>query len=73
MKKIKFYTYLGTNGTFTTPIHLENIYSVQTYTLIADKGKVLTKDNGKIYELQVNGVLADEIDLWKEIDIPGQN
>ena len=29
MKKTIIYTYLGTNGTITTPIHLEGIYSVK--------------------------------------------
>lgn len=73
MQKNKFYTYLGTNGTLTTSIHLEGIYSVQTYELIADKYKVLTKDGGKTYTTYVREVPKDEVDLWKEIDIPGQN
>ena len=45
------YTYLGTNGTLTTPIHLEGIYSVKKIVLTADEGKKLTKDNIKSYRL----------------------
>ena len=73
MQKTKFYTYLGTNGTITTSIHLEGIFSVQTYELIADKQKVLTKDGGKTYTTYARGIPANEIDLWEEIGIPGQN
>ena len=30
MKKTPLYTYLGTNGTITSPIHLEDIYYIKT-------------------------------------------
>ena len=36
MKKQVLYTYLGTNGTLTTPIHLEDIYYVRKYRLWAE-------------------------------------
>lgn len=73
MKKTKFYTYLGVNGTITTSVELENIYKVITYELIADKNKVLTKDDGVTYTKYAYGIPKSEIDNWKEIDIPGQN
>ena len=38
------YTYLGTNGVLTTPIHIEGVYSIKKIVLIADAGKQLTKD-----------------------------
>ena len=36
MKKTLCYTYLGENGTLTSPIHLLGIYSIKKYELIAD-------------------------------------
>lgn len=73
MKKTKFYTYLGTNGTLVSTIHLENIYSVENFSITAEKGKVLTKDGGNTYVTHIINVPKDEVDLWEEIDIPGQN
>ena len=71
MKKEVLYTYLGTNGTITTPIHLEDTYYIRNIRLSADSGKVLTKDFGMTYK---NAVIVpeEEIDLWIEIDYPGQ-
>lgn len=68
MLKIVNYTYLGTNGTLTTPIHLEGIYSVKKVTLIAEEGKVLTKDNIKFVPKVV--VSENDVDLWKEVNAP---
>ncbi len=62
------YTYLGTNGILTTPIHLEGIYSTQKITLIAEKGKKLTKDNGKTFVKKVT-LLSDSEDLEKYIEV----
>ena len=45
MKKETYYTYLGTNGTITSPVHLEDIYFIRKYLLTADEGKKLTKNN----------------------------
>lgn len=72
MKKTKLYTYLGTNGTLTTPIHLEGIYSIEEIILTADLNKALTNDDGNTLVSSVK-VLKNEINDWKEIDIPGQN
>ena len=66
MKKTAFYTYLGTNGTITSPVHLEGIYYVLKYRLEADENKVLTNDNGKTLVKMVT-VPADELDEWKEV------
>ena len=44
MKKAVYYTYLGDNGTITTPLHIPGVYSIKQYLLIADKDKRLTKD-----------------------------
>lgn len=59
------YTYLGTNGVLTTPIHLEGIYSVKKVTLIASEGKKLTKDNKRLVDKVT--VSETEVDLWKEV------
>lgn len=66
MKKTIIYTYLGTNGTISTPIHLEGIYSVKKYNLIADENKLLTKDGINTYGHIT--VPEDELDQWYEIE-----
>lgn len=68
MKKIIYYTYLGTNGTLKSTIHLKDIYNIKTYLLISDEKKLLTKDGKKTYasiEIQ-----EDELLDWYEIDDP---
>ena len=67
MKKTPIYTYLGTNGTIVSPIHLEGIYSVVKYRLEAEKGKVLSKDGG-ITTTKVVTVPSNELSEWKEMD-----
>lgn len=71
MKKTKLYTYLGTNGTLTTPIHLEGIYCIEKIVLTADSNKVLTNDQGKTVFSSVK-ISKDEEKNWEEIDMPGQ-
>ena len=66
MKKTPLYTYLGTNGTITSPVHLEGIYCIKKYRLEADVNKMLTKDNGlNLYKMVT--VPEDEVVLWKEV------
>ena len=66
MRKTLYYTYLGVNGTITSPVLLEGIYAVKKYQLNASDGKVLTKDD-KNY---VDSIMIPESDLelWKEVD-----
>lgn len=68
MTKQVLYTYLGTNGTICSPVHLEDVYYVRSYRLTADQGKSLTKDN-KTYHATVI-VPEEDLPLWKEV--PGQ-
>ena len=64
MKKELLYTYLGTNGTITSHVHLEDIYYVRKLKLTADKGKILVKDDFKTYST----IIAEEdLDKWEEI------
>ena len=65
MNKQTLYTYLGTNGTLTTPIHLEGIYSVKKIILTADEGKMLTK-NGIDFVKKVSTTDL-EVELWQEV------
>ena len=65
MKKVVLYTYLGTNGTITSPIHLEDIYYTRKFRLTADKDKKLTKDNINFRE-EVT-IPEDELDEWFEV------
>ena len=66
MKKTAIYTYLGTNGTITSPVHLEGIYSVVKYRLEAEGDKFLSKDNGVTLS-KIEVVPESEVDLWKEV------
>lgn len=70
MNKQTLYTYLGTNGTLTTPIHLEGIYSVKKIILTADEGKMLTKDFEHFYKKVTTTDL--EFELWQEVISSGQ-
>jgi hypothetical protein len=73
MTKQVTYTYLGTNGVLTTPVHLEGIYSVKKIVLIAEEGKMLTQDN-KTFVRKTAVKSEEEIALWKEvIASSGQN
>ena len=65
MNKQTLYTYLGTNGTLTTPIHLEGIYSVKKIILVADEGKMLTKNGVDFFKKVSTNDL--EVDLWQEV------
>lgn len=65
MIKTPLYTYLGTNGTITSPIHLEDIYYTVKYRLEADSNKFLTKDGINLVKMVM--VPADEVDEWKEV------
>lgn len=65
MIKTPMYTYLGTNGTITSPVHLEGIYYVLKYRLEADPSKYLTKDEKTFVKMVT--VPADELDEWKEV------
>lgn len=68
MTKQVIYTYLGTNGVLTTPIHLEDIYYTRSILLRADKGMSLTKDE-KSYCFSVR-VPEEEVDEWMEVPTP---
>ena len=65
MTKESLYTYLGTNGTITSPVHLEDIYYTRKVRLTADAGKQLTKDD--VNYSSVVTVPEEEVDLWKEV------
>lgn len=72
MQATPMYTYLGTNGSLFTPIHLEGIYFVVSYKLVADNGKLLTKDNSSF----VKGVILESLndaEQWTEVIDIGQN
>lgn len=71
MKKTILYTYLGTNGSITTPIHLEDIYYVRKVKLTAEGSrKYLTKDGEHLYKMVT--IPENEIEEWREIDVIGQ-
>lgn len=65
MTKEILYTYLGTNGTITSPVHLEDIYFTRSVRLSAGRKMKLTKD-GKNFFRSVT-VPEDEVSLWREV------
>ena len=65
MIKTVLYEYLGTNGTIVSPVHLEDIYYIRKYKLIADNGKRLTKDNKNFYYSII--IPEEELEEWQEI------
>lgn len=69
MTKEVYYTYLGTNGTITSPVHLEDIYYVRKIRLTAEPGYQLTKD----YIHLVKSVFVAEDDVENWVEIVGQN
>lgn len=64
MTKENIYTYLGVNGTITSPVYLEGIYSVKKIRLTAAEDKWLT--NGDIICDSVV-ICESELDKWYEI------
>lgn len=64
MTKQVFYKYLGTNGVIESPVHLEDIYYIKLVRLIADKGKILTNGERKVYDIKVP---EEEVGNWREI------
>jgi len=66
MTKQVMYMYLGTNGTICTPVHLEDIYYIRKYRLVADEEKKLTKDGIKFTCTAI--IPEEELDEWYEVD-----
>lgn len=64
MTKEILYTYLGTNGTVTTPIHLEGVPAMIQYRLKADADKVLTDGSRQTTSATV---LEADLSKWKEV------
>lgn len=69
MKRTILYQYLGTNGTITSPVHLEDVYYVRKIKLMADAGMLLT--NGVSYKNIVIVPEEDEMN-WVEVVNNGQ-
>lgn len=67
MTKQVMYMYLGTNGTICTPVHLEDIYYIRKYRLVADKYKKITKDG--INFTSIVTIPEEELELWYEVDV----
>ena len=64
MIKQIMYEYLGTNGSICSPVHLEDIYYVRKYKLIADDKKLLVKGSRKEKSVLIP---EDDLDNWKEV------
>lgn len=65
MTKEFIYTYLGTNGTITTPIHLEGIPAMKKVRIKPASGKFIT--NGTTITDDAVVVAESEVANWKEI------
>ena len=64
MIKQIMYEYLGTNGSICSPVHLEDIYYIRLFRLVADEGHLLTDGNKKVKSVRVP---EDEVSNWTEI------
>ena len=65
MIKQIMHEYLGTNGSICSPVHLEDIYYVRKYKLIADDKKLLVKGSRKEKSVLIP---EDDLDNWKEVE-----
>lgn len=65
----KMYRYLGRNGIITSPILVDQTSPIPMVSLVAEKGKILTNGQKKLYSVTV---FEDEVSNWTEIDDPGQ-
>lgn len=65
MIKQIMYEYLGTNGSICSPVHLEDVYYVRKYKLIAEDKKLLSKGSRKEKSVLIP---EDELEEWKEIE-----
>lgn len=65
MTKEFLYTYLGTNGTVTTPIHLEGIPAMKKVRIKPAIGKKIT--NGIKCSVDAVVVSEEEAANWREI------
>ena len=65
MHKTVLYTYLGSNGTLTTPIHLPNVYCIKKIVLDAEGDKKLTSDGNQFYRTVT--VSETDLDKWYEV------
>lgn len=70
MTKEVIYKYLGTNGVIESPVHLEDIYYIRLFRLVADKGHMLTDGESVVRSIKVS---ESEVGKWIEIEDPGQN
>ena len=59
------YTYLGTNGTVTTPVHLEGVPAMKKIRINPAIGKKLT--DGKLASTDAIVVSESEVANWREI------
>ena len=63
MLKENYYTYLGTNGTITSKVHLEDIYYVRKIKLTAENEKYLTNGKEKVKTIMIP---EEELEQWHE-------
>ena len=68
MTQTIMYTYLGTNGTICSPVHLEDVYYIRKIKLMSDINKLLTKDGINFTHTII--IPESEVNEWYEVDIP---
>lgn len=61
------YQYVGNNGILISPICIEGAYSARLVQLIAEDGKILTKDGDSA--VQSITISESAVDSWHEIDL----
>lgn len=68
MTKTPIYTYMGANGTVTTPIEIEGVNCIKKIILTAAPNKRLTRDRVHFYD----SVIVPEKEIKSWIEISGQ-
>jgi hypothetical protein len=66
MTKEVIYTYIGTNGMVSSPIHLEGISAIKKIHLIAGENKKLTDGETQTKEVWVSS--EEDAEKWTEIN-----
>ena len=64
MQKTVIYRYLGTNGIIDSPVHLEDVYYIRLYDLVADNKKILVNGDTKVKSITIP---EEDLENWKEI------
>lgn len=67
MRKQYMYQYVGENGILISPICITGVYTKRLVQLIADDGKMLTRDD--VTQVQAITVPEESVNEWHEVNL----